>query len=440
MQLIGLLVAFVVILVLVGRRVSLSLCLVVGTVILALASLMPPREIALSVYRGLTKVETVELLLDVAVMTSLAGVLKRYGLLGTMVRSVTVLLGGARLAIMAVPSLIGALPVIGGAILSAPMADGLGDHLRLSRVRKAAVNLVFRHAWFFVAPFAPSLLLASKLAQVPLGSLILRQAPFALTMLAVGYVFLLARTGRADPKEPVAGAVARSANGVAAAPAETAVVSEGSAGVTVGDDKPRSAAWPFVRSASPLIAGVVLSLGLGGVSLPLYISIGLGLVLALFLSRGHEDFGWLGLPVAWKSIQWNIVLTLGTVMVFGQMIRDSGASGALVDWLVGTGLPVWVLMVALPVTVGYIAGMPEVPIGVSFPALLPMALPGHTLATASALYCVGFIAYFVSPLHLCQILSSQFFGVTVPRLYREYWPVVAALAVLAGAYVWVAIR
>ncbi len=451
MQLVGLLLAFVVILALVGRRVSLGLCLTAGAAILALASLMPPREVAQSVYHGLTKPGTIELLLDVMVITSLAGVLKRFGLLETMVTSLTVLLGGARLAIMAVPSLIGALPVLGGAILSAPMADGLGDRLRLNRIRKAAVNLVFRHAWFFVAPFAPSLVLASKLAQVPLGSLILRQVPLTLAMLTAGYVFLLARTGKAalgesgaEVQDRLAGATAGTAVTSEIPPASdtslAASCTPPAASPAPGDFTPRTAAWPFARSSSPLTVGVVLSLGLGGVSLPLYVSVGLGLALALFLSRSHEDFRHLGLAVAWQSVQWDIVVTMGAVMVFGGVMRDTGTSEALVNWLVGSGLPAWVLMVVLPLAVGYVAGEPTVAIGVSFPPLIPLAQPGHTLAAASVLYCAGFIAYFTSPLHLCQVLSTQFFGVTVPRLYREYWPVVLTLAVLTGVYVWAAIH
>ena len=447
MQLVGLVLAFVVILVLVGRRVNLAACLAVGTLILAAASLMPPRELALSVFRGLTKPESVELILDVAAITSLAGVLKRYGLLDTMVRSVSVLLGGARLAIMAVPSLIGTMPVLGGAIISAPMVDGLGDRLGLGPTRKATVNLVFRHAWFFVAPFSPSLVLAAKLAGVPLGGIILHQVPYTAAVLAAGYLFLLAGAGKAaaSRRRSTAGPGDETADnrGTASAARASAAVgretAEGRETAAVGTDplwkSPRHAVGPFIRSVSPLAVGVVLSLGLGGVSLPLYLSVGLGLVLALYLSRRHPDFRSLGLPTAVRSIQWRIVVTMASVMVFGQVMEDSGTAAALVQRLAGSGLPTWVLVVALPLLVGYVAGAPAVPVGVSFPVLMPLALPGHSVALASALYCVGFTAYFVSPLHLCQVLSSQYFGVTIPRLYRDYWPVAAVLAALGALYV-----
>lgn len=409
MQLVGLLLAFAAILILVGRRGGIGLALLAGTVVLALFSGLSPAEFARMVARGLTQRQAVELVLDVAVITSLAGVLKRFGLLDTMVRSITSVLGGARLAIMAVPSLIGTLPVLGGAILSAPMVDGLGDRLSLTRAGKAAVNLVFRHAWFYVAPFAPSVILVSHLSGVPLGRVILGQSPFAAAMLLVGYLTLLRRPGRL---------------------ADTAAAS---------DDRTRATAlWPLLRSVSPLIVGVGLSIGIGPLRVPLYAAVGLGLVLALFLSRGHADFRLGGLPAAWAGIQWSIVLTMASVMVFGQVMRDSGTAAALVDWLVQSGLPAWVLIVALPLLIGYVAGESTVTIGISFPALLSLAPAGHIATVATVLYGARFLAYFISPIHLCQVLSSQFFQVTVTGLYREYWPVVATLAALTGVYVWLA--
>jgi len=405
MQLLGLLAAFVVILILVGRRLNIGLCILVGTGILALASLMPPRDLAVSIFQGLIQRDSVELVLDIVVITALAGVLKRFGLLDTMLVSVTRLLGGARLAIMAVPSIIGALPVLGGAILSAPMVDLLGDRLALTATRKASVNLVFRHAWFYIAPFSPALILSSRLTGVPLGQFILRLTPFAIVMLLAGYVFLLRRAREVQAPalaaEPVAG----------------------------------SGAVVFLRSSSPLAVGIVLSIGVGGVALPLYVAIGVGLALALFLSRGHEDFRRDWLRVTWTSIQWPIALTVASVMVFSRVLEDSGTAQALVDYLVGSGLPIWILAVALPLTIGFLTGTSMASVGIGFPVLVPL-LSAHQLPMAIVvIYTAGALAYFVSPLHLCQVLSVQYFKETVPRLYREYWPVVACLAALTALYV-----
>lgn len=437
MQVVALTVAFVVVLVLVARRVHIGLSLTAGTGVMALLTLMPVADLAASVWLGLSDPNTVTLVLDVAVITALAGVLRRFGLLETMVASVTRLLGGARLAIMAVPSIIGALPVLGGAIMSAPLVDGLGDRLGMTSLRKAAVNLVFRHAWFFVAPFTPSLVLAAQLSGVGLGQLMLWQMPFAAIMLVGGWAVLL--RGTALPS--VGGTVPGSA-GVRPAATDTAETATSATETAAGVDREATyattgaAATAFLRSTSPLAVGVLLTIGLGPLRLPLYASVGLGLVLALALSRRHRDFrGW-GLPTVWTSLQWSILFTMVAVMVFGQVMRDCGASDALVTWLVESGMPSWTLMVALPLAVGLVTGVPTVPVGVAIPALMPLAAPDQVLGTAVVLYASGFIAYFVSPVHLCQVLSSQYFSVSVARLYREYWPVTALLAAMVAVYLW----
>jgi hypothetical protein len=420
MQLTGLFLSFVIILVLAGRRVELGTSLLLGTVVLALASKMPPPELAVSAAAGLLDPRTVELIASVAVITSLADVLRRFGLLETMVVSVTQLLGGARAAIMAVPSLIGALPVVGGAILSAPMVDGLGQRLSLSPARKAAVNMVFRHAWYFIAPFTPSLVMASQMAGVSLGALILWQMPFALVMLIGGYLFLLRATAAA------------ATSGETAAAADPAPVPAGQAG--------GSALSSFLRSSSPILAGVVLSLGIGPMSLPLWAGVGLGLVLALVLSRKHEGFHLLGLPAVLAGVQWKTIYAMGAVMIFSRVLTDSGAAEALIDRLIGSELPLWFLTLVVPAVIGFVVALPSVAVGISYPTLLPLVSPDRLLGASAVLYSAGFLAYFVSPIHLCQVLTSRFFGITPNQLYREYRLVLVLLAACMAGYVWMVFR
>jgi len=446
MPIAALILAFVLVLLLVTRRVALWISLSAAAITLGLVSGMSPGDLASSAAASLASPRTISLVLSVAAITTLAEVLKRYGLLAALVRSITCLLGRADLAVMAVPSIIGALPVQGGAILSAPMVDGLGSELGLGPKHKAAVNLIFRHVWYFIAPFSPSLILGAQLAGVELGRLILWHVPFTLAAVTVGYLVVVRgaarRSGPASPEiaEPAAALDPTAAPAVdpgAAGSPPGGVVSREPDGPAAPLPYPNKAAAlvEFVRASSPLVVGVALSLGLGPVRLPLYASIGLGLVLALFFSRKHESFRSLGLPAVWDGLQWSILGAMAAVMVFSGVMADSGATSALVDVLVGSGLPSWVLMLVVPAAMGFIGGTPTVPVGISFPALLPLAGPGQVLAAAAVIYTSGFISYFVSPIHLCQILSMEYFGVYLPDLYRHYWPVVAATLGCSVTYI-----
>ncbi len=98
------------------------------------------------------------------------------GYLDNMVRGLSGFLGNLKAAIMTVPALVGSMPVLGGAAVSAPLVDKLGDGLGLSPEKKAA-NLVFRHGMFFVFPFSPSMILVSNLLGVPVTSLLAKLWP-----------------------------------------------------------------------------------------------------------------------------------------------------------------------------------------------------------------------------------------------------------------------
>jgi len=196
MPIAALILAFVLVLLLVTRRVALWISLSAAAITLGLVSGMSPGDLASSAAASLASPRTISLVLSVAAITTLAEVLKRYGLLAALVRSITCLLGRADLAVMAVPSIIGALPVQGGAILSAPMVDGLGSELGLGPKHKAAVNLIFRHVWYFIAPFSPSLILGAQLAGVELGRLILWHVPFTLAAVTVGYLVVVRGAAR----------------------------------------------------------------------------------------------------------------------------------------------------------------------------------------------------------------------------------------------------
>ncbi len=74
-----------------------------------------------------------------------------------MIESLELMLKSAKITIMVAPALIGTLLVTGGALMSCPVVNNLGDRLDISNDRRASVNLIFRHAMYFIFPFGPTL-------------------------------------------------------------------------------------------------------------------------------------------------------------------------------------------------------------------------------------------------------------------------------------------
>ena len=97
------------------------------------------------------------------------------------------------------PMLIGMLPMVGGAMFSAPMVDEASRHLDVNRENRTFLNYWFRHAMEPIFPLYPSLIVAAGLMNVPVQRLTIAQWPLCLAALAGGVLFGLAGTRQVEP-------------------------------------------------------------------------------------------------------------------------------------------------------------------------------------------------------------------------------------------------
>jgi len=76
-----------------------------------------------------------------------------------------------RVVIALLPAMIGLMPLVGGALVSAPMVVEGSDLLKLSPERRTFINYWFRHVWEYILPTYPALILAATLVGVPVRTL-----------------------------------------------------------------------------------------------------------------------------------------------------------------------------------------------------------------------------------------------------------------------------
>ena len=81
---------------------------------------------------------------------------------GQMDRLVNDLRIGKRTFLVLSPALVGMLPVPGGALLSSPLVERVGEGME--EKTKAALNVWFRHVLLIVYPFSPALIASAKIA------------------------------------------------------------------------------------------------------------------------------------------------------------------------------------------------------------------------------------------------------------------------------------
>lgn len=408
-ELVGMALAFTLIVVMVNRRVPLGPVMLGSSLLMGMVAhhLTPLGAWQTLVTMGQASVQrdTIELVAVVAEITVLARMMRDYGLLENMVASLSELLRSSKLTMAAVPGLVGCLPVLGGAFISAPMVDSLGSRLDLSPQKKSAINLVFRHSWFFVFPFAPSLIVASKVAEVGIFDLVKAQFPLTLVSLAFAYWYYF--------------------HGVPEGPVPTN-------GHTTGQ-----AFRMFLLNGGPLLFGLVLGVGIPVPGLhytlraPLYVALALGIAFALFVSRHNPKFS---LTILYRGVDPMLVLTMVGVMTFRAMVNSLSVVPLLIKHMVGSGFPVAGLFFVIPFLVGLVTANQSTTVGVTFPLLLPMIPAGATrIPYAMLAFMSSYASYFLSPLHLCQVLTIQYFKTTLAKVFPLVLPVL--LTMLATAFV-----
>jgi len=173
MAIAGLALSFVVIIFLVQRKMHLYLALLIGALLVGLTTGQAPLALLQVSIRALLEPVAIDLMLSLALISMLGSVMQELGLLAKMVDLLQVVLQSTKLTIMFVPSIIGSLLVTGGAILSAPTVRELGAELELPPERLSAINLLFRHGWYFVYPLMPAFILITSITDVALSTLVL---------------------------------------------------------------------------------------------------------------------------------------------------------------------------------------------------------------------------------------------------------------------------
>jgi len=111
------------------------------------------------------------------------------------------------------------------------------------------------------------------------------------------------------------------------------------------------------------------------------------------------------------------------------MFEASGAANALPAQLEYLHIPIPLIIFCVPLTVGLLTGYTIAAIATSFPLLLPII--DNSTAGIMLAYAGGFLGVLLSPVHLCLVLTRDYFDASWSRTYRRLIPCVAVLAVVA---------
>jgi hypothetical protein len=326
------------------------------------------------------------------------------------------------LNIILFPALIGLLPMPGGAIFSAPMVKNLGRRHRLSASRLSYVNYWFRHIWEYWWPLYPGVLLATTIAGLNLWHYALFLLPLTAVALAAGYW-------------PMRKALRHHAPTQQRAPVR------------------RGQGATFLRELTPIGLVIVLGLALGLLFsrlLPAHwtsVAKESGLIVALLIAIAmvwHANH--LGAEHARKILLnpqlFDMFYMVAGILIFKGILEDSLAIETLSKELVRWRVPLITITVLLPMLVGAIAGIAIAFVGTTFPVLVSLVQTlGHEQLMLVYLMLAmvgGFIGVLLSPLHLCLLLSNEYFDTTLSAVYRHLRLPCSVLLISGCLYFWLA--
>jgi hypothetical protein len=337
---------------------------------------------------------TLRLVAIVLLITFLGEMLRSTLQMEGLIRALSDLFVDRRWLLALMPMLIGLLPMVGGAMFSAPMVKEASQGLNISRERQTYVNYWFRHAWETIFPLYPSLVLAAGLMGVPAQTLTVTQWPLFLTTVAGGVLFGLLgirRAQAADDASPGRG--------------ETLLL--------------------LFRSIWPILLVLGLSIVLG-VDLILSLLVTIAALIAV-----HRP-GLRRLLVLARGMPLGTVPIIFGAMIFRRVLESSHAVEAVSQSLASLGIPLPVIVFAVPLVAGLLTGLAVAAFAIGFPIVFPLCGPDLVGSGYGLLaYAGGYVGLMISPVHLCLSLTRAYFKAEWGGIYRRLLPAALLIALTA---------
>ncbi|MBN1389583.1 MAG: DUF401 family protein [Candidatus Thermoplasmatota archaeon] len=330
------------------------------------------------------------LALSVGLIAVIGGALEMTGLIDDMMSNTSL---KRRSALLAIPAMLGMLPIPGGALLSAPVVQrGAGD---ADGDVKAGINVWSRHLAVLFYPLG-TLLATTKMAGLDLYEVLLYMVPGLILTTVLTWVFLLRKV-------------------------ENGRIAEGR------KSRKKSMIPVLLILSAPAVHASMMYI-FPSVMEEIFLFMGVSLSLLLILIVKRKRLSYL-IPVSRKMKAWNFALIIMGMFLFLRIFNASDAPDAISTLPLSRPL----LVVFAGGLLGVATGRVNIPISI----MLPILVAAGTIidnVTFTILFFSIFIGFLVSPVHPCVSVSLEYFRTDyVSVLKRTMIPAGIAWAVSLAA-------
>lgn len=281
------------------------------------------------------------------------------------------------LSLVLLTSVLGILPAIGGALFSCALVKNIGKGTSAKDLQLAEINFWFRHFHVFINPLIPGVVLTAALTEVSIFQLMLVLAPMGVLCFLTGWYWFISPI---DFKSTFSW-------------------------LPLGLNK------SFYISSSVIFIGSVLSFFFkNSLIFFLFWCTCLVAVLSVKILGFKRVVGSFVPSAKLLKILWDV----SGVLIFAFMLREGGLNELILNWTTTSILPMLLMLSVGIFFMGLITGICHAYVAL----LMPIAalFYSHDPLIIGFLLGVGLSSQFLTPSHLCLIVTSEYFDVLVKKL------------------------
>jgi hypothetical protein len=413
--------AFALILVLARFRVPLAAAILAGAVMVGMVLGMDVPGMARTVLDGVIAPRSIGLSIITILLFGLSILLRESGRLEEIVSLANAVLRRPALTMMAMPALVGLLPMPGGAIFSAPMVETASGRADVPRSLLSAINYWFRHVWEYFWPLYPGVIVAMSLTKLSIPYWSRLMFPCTIAIILGGLLMLRGTHPDLHAK---------------------------------GDPPAPGAKRKFLRATTPIWI-ILLAWGATYAAGHLWLKrflpdplrdpilrygpLTLGLLVSIVWTMGASRLGKAEFRKAFgKPAAFALAILILTIMIFQLSLENVDAPRRIAEELDRLHVPMVLVVAILPFIAGFVTGLAVGFVGTAFPIVLNIVGvsmgPEHVWLYIPLAYGFGHMGQMLSPLHLCMILSNKHFDTMYGPVYRYLLPSALTTATLNVGY------
>ena len=383
---------FALILFLLRKKLNIGIVMSIAASALFIFYQMPPASILKTCSGAVLNDVTLKLVFALSFIRMFELILREHNVLTEMMGTVKAVLKNRKLVTVSMPLLIGLIPSVGGAYFSAPMVAEATHDISMSPEEKGFVNYWFRHPWEFILPLYPGILLAAAISGVELHNLITANLSYAVLTLITGFFFAMHGL-----KGPVTSGERLSAKGL--------------------------------LSFAPIFTVVVLVL-------LVHVELHYALIAVVLFLFSFYRYNFKSMLAAFRhGFALDVIILILGVMFFKEAMENSGAVKNLSRFFIEEGIPASPVLFLLPFITGLITGLTLGFVGSTFPLIIHIA--GNTsIGAISFAFAAGFLGVLLSPVHICLVLTREYFKADLWGMYKMMLPGCAIIFGVAVIQYW----